>query len=84
MTHVKEFGQQEWKISIDVGQQGTKYKIMYAHENHQQYIYNEWMQHDDDYITAILATMPETQIGDAKKHASETKKTRVTKFSSPM
>jgi len=34
MTHVKEFGQQEWKISIHVGQQGTKYKIMYAHENH--------------------------------------------------
>jgi len=32
------------------------------------------MQHDDDYITAILATMPETQIGDAEKHASETKK----------
>jgi len=42
------------------------------------------MQHDDDYITAILATMPETQIGDAEKQASEMKKTRVTKFLSPM
>jgi hypothetical protein len=25
MTHVKEFGQQKWRISIDSGQQSIKY-----------------------------------------------------------
>jgi len=30
------------------------------------------------------ATMPESLIGDAEKHTSETKKTSITKFSSPM
>ena len=33
---------------------------------------------------ATASTMPESQIGDAEKHASDAKKTHVTKFSSPM